>query len=144
MLTLRTSVGIAAPPNRAWDVMSDTDRWHEWTPSITRVRRLRDAPLGVGTSVFVRQPRLPPVVWTVTKVVPGRSFEWTSRGLGFEIVAKHSVEPTEGGACATLSIDYHGPIGTFVAWLTRAITRRYLAFEANGLKARSENPQFRV
>jgi hypothetical protein len=33
--------------------------------------------------------------------------------------------------------------GGVFARLTKSITERYLAFEANGLKARSENPTFR-
>jgi len=60
---------IAAPAERVWQLMRDTDRWHEWTPSVTSVKRLGGGPFAVGS--------------------------------------------------------------------------RYLAFEARGLKARSENPAFR-
>ena len=46
------SVEISAPPARVWEVMSDVDRWHEWTPSITSVKRIKDAPLAIGSFIF--------------------------------------------------------------------------------------------
>ena len=36
------SIDINAPAERVYDVMIDLDRWHEWTPSITSIRRLND------------------------------------------------------------------------------------------------------
>ena len=143
MLEFKTTTDIPAPPNRVWQVMSDVDHWHEWTPSITSVQRLRGAPLEVGTKALVRQPKLPPAWWKVTAIEPGKSFTWVSSAPGLRVVGHHAVTPTAGGTRATLSLQVHGLFSGIFARMTRAITERYLAFEANGLKARSENPGFR-
>jgi hypothetical protein len=58
------------------------------------------------------------------------------------VVATHQVEATPGGSRATLSIEYHGTLGAFFEWLTRARTVRYVAMEANGLRQRSEEPGY--
>ncbi|HSJ64235.1 MAG TPA: SRPBCC family protein [Gemmatimonadaceae bacterium] len=134
---------IAAPSDRVWAVMSDTDRWHEWTPSVTSVKRMDDAPFAVGTRVLIRQPMFPPALWKVTAIEPGRSFTWESVAPGFRAVGTHRVEPTPSGSRATLSLDYHGPLGGVFGRMTRAITERYIGYEADGLKARSENPAYR-
>jgi uncharacterized protein YndB with AHSA1/START domain len=143
MLEFKTTTDIPAPPNRVWQVMSDVDHWHEWTPSITKVQRLRGAPLEVGTKALVRQPKLPPALWKVTAIEPGKSFTWVSSAPGLRVVGYHAVAPTPGGTRATLSLQLHGVFSGIFARMTRAITERYLAFEAKGLKARSENPEFR-
>ena len=134
---------IAAPPERVWQVMSDVDRWHEWTPSITSIRRLAGAPLAVGTRAVVRQPGFPPAIWKVAAVEPGRSFTWVSVAPALRVVGAHSVEPTAHGSRATLSLELGGVLGGVFGRLTRAITERYIAMEARGLKARSEDPAFR-
>jgi uncharacterized protein YndB with AHSA1/START domain len=134
---------IAAPAERVWQVMTDTERWHEWTPSVTSVRRVGGEPFAVGSRALIRQPGFPPATWNVTAIEPGRSFTWVSVGPGFRAVGTHSVEPTGSGSRATLSLDYEGPLGGVWGRLTRGITERYIGFEAEGLKRRSENPAFR-
>lgn len=134
---------IAAPAERVWAVMIDTDHWHEWTPSVTSIRRLGDGPLAVGSRAIIRQPGFPPARWRVTAVEPGQSFTWQSVGPGFLAVASHRVEPAAAGSRATLSIEMRGLLGGLWGRLTRRITERYLAFEARGLKARSEDAAFR-
>jgi hypothetical protein len=137
------AIDIDAPATRVWQVMSDPERWHEWTPSITRMRLLGGRPLAVGTRALGRQPKLPPALWTVTALETGRSFTWVSTAPGLRVVARHEVEPMGTGSRATLAIDIEGLLGGLWGRFTRGITQRYLAHEARGLKSRSENPAYR-
>jgi uncharacterized protein YndB with AHSA1/START domain len=134
---------VDAAPECVWQVMSDPERWHEWTPSITRIRLFGGGPIAVGKRALGRQPKLPPAIWTVTAVEPGRSFTWESIAPGLRVVGRHEVEPTSTGSRATLSIEMLGMLGEMWGRLTRGITKRYLALEANGLKARSMDPGYR-
>ena len=143
MRRFSVTADIAAPADRVWLVMSDVERWHEWTESITSVKRLDGGPFAVGSKATIRQPRFPPAVWTVTEIVPGQSFTWVSVAPGLRAIGHHSVEPTATGSRATLSLELQGLLGGLWGRLTQGITERYIAFEAKGLKARSENPAFR-
>ena len=142
-VTFGTTVDISASPQRVWEVMSDIDRWHEWTPSITRITRLRGAPFAVGTRALGRQPKFPPAIWKITSIEPGRSFTWVSGAPGLRVVARHSVEPAPVGARAALSVEISGLFDGLWSRMTRTLTEKYLALEAAGLKARSENPGYR-
>ncbi len=137
------SIDINAPAERVYDVMIDIDRWHEWTPSITSIRRLNEAAFAIGTRALVRQPKLPPATWTISKIEPGRRFEWVNKAPGLKVTGHHSVTPTATGSRATLALSYEGLFGGLLARMTEGITRRYIAMEANGLKARAENPSYR-
>ena len=97
MKNFSISIDINAAADRVWQVMSDVDRWHEWTASITSIKRLGDNPLAVGTRALVRQPRFPPAMWKVDFVEPGRSFTWVSVAPGLRVVGRHSVEATTSG-----------------------------------------------
>lgn len=141
MGTFTVSTDIAAPAERVWEVVWDMERWHEWTPSITSVRRLGSGPFGVGSRVLIRQPKLPPAMWTVTDVEPGRRFAWISVAPGVQVTACHAVESVGHSSRATLSVEVQGIFGGFVWRMTRAITERYVTSEANGLKARSEHAE---
>ena len=132
------SIQIDAPTQRVWDVMSDVERWHEWTASIRSIRRTNSGPFRVGASARVLQPRLPPADWVVTSLDEGRSFVWESRAPGARVIGTHAVEPSGTGSRALLSVQYHGPIGNIIGRLFGGITRRYIALEAEGLKRRSE------
>jgi carbon monoxide dehydrogenase subunit G len=48
-MKIEMSTEIDAPSERVWEVMSDVERWHEWTPSITSIERLDEAPFGAGS-----------------------------------------------------------------------------------------------
>lgn len=132
------SIQIDAPPPRVWAVMSDIERWHEWTPSIRSIHRTNSGPFRVGASARVNQPKLPPADWVVTLLEEGHRFDWESRAPGVHVFATHSVEPSGNGSRARLLVRYQGIIGTLIRALAGSITRRYIALEAQGLKRRSE------
>ena len=135
----RIEVDIAAPPETVWALMSDVERWHEWTASIRRVRLFRARPLAIGSLALVQQPRLLPALWKVTAVEPGRRFVWETTAPGMHITGEHEVEPAAGGAHATLRIRYGGAIGRWLADRIRDLTCQYMEYEATGLKQRSES-----
>ena len=137
------SIDIAAPPDVVWAVISDAERWHEWTESVRGIRLLDKGPLRVGSRALIRQPRFPPAVWKVVELDPGRSFTWKTGSPGMRVYGRHSVMPTTGGSRASLHLHYEGVLGGVLARLTRDITKRYLGFEAAGLKNRSEERSVR-
>jgi hypothetical protein len=132
------SVDVQAPPSAVWAVMSDVERWHEWTASITSVTRRDPGPLAIGARAHVRQPKLRPADFIVTEFEPGRQFTWVTHSPGIMATARHSVEPIPGGTRAQLSVQYDGLLSALVAWLFGRLTDQYLALEAAGLKKRSE------
>ena len=143
MRRFETSIDIAAPSDRVWSVMSDVERWPEWTPSVSQVKRLDGGPFGVGSRARIHQPKFPPAFWKVSAIEPGRSFTWVSTAPGMRVVGHHAVASTPTGSRATLTLHLHGLFGGVFGWLTRGITERYIGYEARGLKARSENPAYR-
>ena len=133
------SIEIDAPTEVVWAILSDGERWPEWTPTVTSVKPLGSGPLAVGARVVIRQPRFPPALWKVVALEPGRSFTWVTRSPGVSVVARHGVEASGAGTRATLSLRFDGILGGLLGWLTRGINERYLKLEAQGLKARCES-----
>lgn len=132
-------VEIDAPPERVWAVMSDVERWHEWTASITSIQRRESGPLRVGASARVEQPKVPAVVWVVTDLQPGRSFTWVAGNLLFRSAGSHTVEQRAGGgSVATLTVRSRGLLLPLLRSRFEALTREYVALEAAGLKRRCE------
>ena len=136
------AVDIAAPAERVWAVMSDVERWPEWTPTVTQIERLDKGALVVGSRARIRQPKLPPAIWQVTDLREGREFTWVTRSPGVRVTARHAVESAPRGTRASLSVEFSGPLAPLVAWWTRGLNERYLALEAKGLDARSLRPDW--
>ncbi len=138
MRTFETTIEIAALPSRVWAVMSDIERWHEWTASITSVQRLDDGPLRIGSKARVKQPKLAGSVFEVTTWNPGRGFDWVTKSPGIQGLGRHVIEPTARGSRVTLSVTFSGPLTGFVALFFGGLTERYIEMEADGLKGRAE------
>ena len=127
------SVDIDAPPDVVWAVMSDGERWHEWTASVTSVRRLDKGPLRIGSRALIRQPRFPPAVWKVTALEPGRSFIWRS-GMPLHVGLRRALgraagAPARARRCGST---YEGVLARLMGRLTRGITNRYLTWKRAG------------
>src|SRR5689334_1769307 len=96
-MEFQRTIEIAAPAATVWAVMSDVERWHEWTPSVTSVRLMEKGPLAIGSRAWIRQPKFPPALWQVTAIEPPRRFVWRSGLPGMWVYGHHSVEERPGG-----------------------------------------------
>jgi hypothetical protein len=133
------SIEIDAPASVVWLVYADVERWAEWTASVERVAALDGPGIELGKRFEIKQPRFPKLVWEVTAVEPGVSWTWAQRSPGGTTYASHEIVERDGGlTLVEQGIDQRGFIGAVVGVLTRRLTKRYLALEAQGLKARSE------
>ena len=138
--TSADAITIDRPPDVVWKVYSDVARWPEWTASVTSAELDPPGPLAVGSKASIKQPRLPSVEWTVSALEPNRSWIWENIAPGAKTVAAHVLTPLDDGRThVDLSIDQRGVIGRPVGWLVRRLTRRYLRYEAEGLRRRSES-----
>jgi ribosome-associated toxin RatA of RatAB toxin-antitoxin module len=131
---------IAATPEAVYAVICDVERWPEWTQSMERLERLDDGPLRLQSRARVKPVGSREAVWTVTRLVEGRGFDWETRPMpGLRVVARHWIEAADGGCRVTLSLRSSGPL----AWPTARIVAgetsgRNVRLEADGLKRRCE------
>ena len=138
-MTYRTTIDIDAPPELVWEVLMDVERWPEWTPSVTTVALLQPGMFRTGSSVRMKQPRLPEAVWRVSSLTFQEAFTWTSRSQGVNTVARHVISAREGGGTrATSHLQQTGPLGWFARLFFSRLTRSYLEQESQGLKKRCE------
>jgi len=133
------TVEIAAPAERVWEVLTDVERWPEWTETVTSVKRLDEGPLRRGSRARINQPKIPETEYVVTQLDPGRSFTWVATGPGVTTTARHDVDelPSDRSR-VTLAVEQGGWLGSVMGRFYRGLTDRYLANEADGLRSRCE------
>lgn len=133
------TVAIDAPADLVWAVYTDVERWPQWTASVNRLVGLDGPDLALRRRFEIDQPRMPTLTWQVTEFVPHSSWTWVQRSAGAETVARHFlVETAEGTTVVNQELDQSGLVGAALAVLMRPMTKRYLAMEGLGLKARCE------
>lgn len=133
-----SSIDIKASPRVVWNILADLEQWPSWTPTMKRVTKLTPGPLAKGTAARIVQPKLMPGVWRVTEIHEGRDFTWVQWKPGLRITATHVIQSTPVGARVTVSIRLSGVLAPIMGLFVRRLNRNYLAAEARGLKARSE------
>jgi hypothetical protein len=123
----RYTVEVFALPGCVWELLVDVERWPEWTPTVTRVQRMEESPLAIGSRTKIWQPKLMPVVWQVTALdeIAG-VFTWATRKPGIQVTATHRVQPMPNGSNVTLSLDYTGFLGPLMAWQFKDLNWDYV------------------
>ncbi len=134
------SIDIAASQQRVWDVLTDLEAWPQRIETVDVVELLTPAPVGEGSRVRLKQPKLPEGTWDVTVWNAPSYFEWHQKSGGVTSVAGHRVEALQHGRSRlTLTLDMRGPLVLIVALFYKGLTNRYMTMEAQGMKRAAES-----
>jgi uncharacterized membrane protein len=134
------SIDIDAPQQRVWDVLSDLEAWPQRIETVDVVELLTPAPLGEGSRVRLKQPRLPEGIWDVTVWDAPSYFEYRQQTGGVTSVAGHRVGALDDGRSRlTLTLEMKGVLVPVVALFFRGLTNRYMTIEAQGMKRAAES-----
>ena len=138
MTKFSTSLTINASQEAVWKVLSDVARWHEWTPTVTKVEVLNTPELKLGNRYKLYQPKLQPAEWTVTELTTS-NFTWESKVPGMHMVAEHVVKSVNANQSeVTLTLAFNGWLGNLIGKLYGKMTEEYVQTEAQSLKKRVE------
>lgn len=137
---LEKSVDIDAPQPRVWEVLSDLEAWPRRIDTVETVELLTPSPLGKGSRVRLRQPKLPEGIWDITAWDAPSYFEWTQRTGGVTSVAGHRVEALgEDRARLTLTLHMRGLLIPIIGLFYKDLTNRYMTREADDMKRAAES-----
>jgi len=133
------SIDIDARQQRAWDVLSDIEAWPQRIETVDAVELLTPAPLGEGSRVRLKQPKLGEGTWEVTVWDAPSYFEFHQQSGGVTSVAGHRVEALEEGRSRlTLTLEMRGLLVPVFGRLFKGLTNRYMTLEAQGMKRAAE------
>src|SRR5579859_3498786 len=117
-MNFELSIAISAPRETVWSILTDVERWPEWTASMRNVRYIDTDRLTLGSHVRIKQPSMPALVWEVTELVPQESFTWITRSGGIITLGSHQLTPGQAGSVTVrLGLQQCGPLAWLVALL---------------------------
>lgn len=134
------SIDVNAPQQRVWEVLSDLEAWPKRIETVDVVELLTPPPLGTGSRVRIKQPKLREGTWEITIWDAPSYFEYRQQSGGVTIVAGHRVEAQgEGRSRLTLTLEMRGLLVPVVGLFIRGLTSRYMTLEAQGIKRAAES-----
>ena len=89
------SAEINASPEKAWALLNNAEEWPRWIPSLKKIEKVTEGPLGVGSRVLVVARSLITVnLWmTITEFVAGRRVVMEGKVLGVKMTRYYEMEP---------------------------------------------------
>ncbi|HKY46968.1 MAG TPA: SRPBCC family protein [Acidimicrobiia bacterium] len=136
------SIDIDAEQQRVWDVLSDLEAWPRRIETVDVVELLTPAPIGPGSRILLKQPKLPEGTWEVTVWEAPSYFEWRQKSGGISSVAGHRVESlARVRSRLTLSLDMRGLAIPMIGLFYKGLVNRYMSIEADGMKIAAESAE---
>lgn len=112
---VRTSVELAAPPEKVWELIMDPYQLDDWVTIHRRVGKVSDNPLVEGSTMDqVLCLRGVPftVSWTVKEAEPGRLAVMEGRGPArSKAIIRDELEEIEGGTRFVYVNEFKPPLG---------------------------------
>jgi carbon monoxide dehydrogenase subunit G len=133
------SVEINSTPERTWALVNNVEEWPKWIPSLKKIEKVTQGPLGVGSQVLVVAKSLITVnlLMTITEFVAGRRVVMEGGVLGVKMTRYYEMEPV-GQNKAKLTAG--GEVSGLLAFLVRRGGQRLSEEIVQTLKKKVEGP----
>ena len=141
MSDVRTTLFIAAPPERVWQVLTDFRTWPEWNPTIPRIRS--EARVGATVRFRIRLEATPELglAAKIVRCEPNRELAWRGGAPLVPALAwgEHyfRLEASGEGTLFTHGEDFGGLLGLVVRGATYDRTVRGYEAMNRALEARA-------
>jgi uncharacterized protein YndB with AHSA1/START domain len=106
---------VPASPAQLFARWADCDTHPEWSTDLAWVRL--DGPVRLGATGRLRPRGGPRSRFTVTELVPDRTFADTTHLAGARLTFRHHAEPVAAGAEVTVTVSLEGPLRSLWARL---------------------------
>jgi len=133
------SVEINSTPEKTWALLKNVEEWPKWIPSLKKIEKVTQGPLGVGSQVLVVAKSLITVnlLMTITEFVAGRRVVMEGGVLGVKMTRYYEMEPV-GQNKAKLTAG--GEVSGILAFLVRRGGQRLSEEIVQALKKKVEGP----
>ena len=138
-MKFRASVEINSTPEKTWALLKNVEEWPKWIPSLKKIEKVTEGPLGVGSQVLVVAKSLITVnlLMTITEFVAGRRVVMEGGVLGVKMTRYYEMEPV-GQSKAKLTAG--GEVSGLLAFLVRRGGQRLSEEIVQTLKKKVEGP----
>ena len=112
-MRFESSIEIDAPVGKVWALVDRLEEWPHWMPSIKKIERISQAPLGVGSqlSVTAKVSRLTVnLLMTIIEFVPERTVAMRGRALGTNLTRFYTLEPVDNRTRVTVGGEVSGAL----------------------------------
>ena len=122
-------IELTVPPERAWDVMADFERWPSWNPEVRSMTL--DGPVAEGTE-FRWKAGPATIVSTLRLVDRPNALGWSGRTMGVRALHVWRFEPVNGGSTVRMEESFEGLVATL---MRERLQRQLDASTSTGLEA---------
>ncbi|MCJ7744257.1 MAG: SRPBCC family protein [Dehalococcoidales bacterium] len=133
------SVEINATPEKAWTLVNNAEDWPRWIPSLKKIEKVSQGPLGVGSQVRVIAKSAVTVnlLMTITEFVPGRRGVMEGKVLGTKMTRYYELEPISQ---VKAKLTAGGEVSGLLACLVRRGGQKLSEEIVQALKEKVEGP----
>jgi len=132
------TVLTTAPPEKIWCAWTDVERWPEWDSEL--VSATLDGSFALGTKGRVKPKRGPAARFSISELIPGKSYTFTTRLPLCEVkVSRRLTRNDGGGAFFTHVVSFVGPLSLVFGNLLGRRYRQVLPVVMENLRKTAES-----
>jgi carbon monoxide dehydrogenase subunit G len=133
------SVEINAPVERVWALVNEVEGWHRWIPSLKKIEKLSEGPLGKGSRILVVAKSIIKVnlFMTIIEFVPQQRVVMEGKVLGVKMTRYYELSPVNKNKTRLTA---GGEVKGLLSFLVRRSGQKLSEEIVHSLKKKVEGP----